>query len=73
MTKLSKNAQIVKIMDNLFISKNHTCLKVDGTGKKSIRFYMLTTTDKWTREENEITLTKKEVLNLIDFLKTKIE
>jgi len=38
MTKLSKNAQIVKIMDNLFISKNHTCLKVDGTGKNQLDF-----------------------------------
>ena len=60
-------------MDNIFISKKHTCLKVDSINKKSIKFYMLTTTDKWTREENEIVLTKKEILNLIDFLKAKVE
>jgi hypothetical protein len=47
-------------MYNIFIAKKHTCLKVDSVGKKSIKFYMLTTPDKWTREENEIVLTKKK-------------
>jgi len=60
-------------MDNIFISKKHTCLKVDKAYKKSIKFYMLTTIDKWSREENEIVLNKKEVLSLIDFLKSSIE